>query len=127
MHELEIKGAKISLRHCIGVQVSLEAAVNAIPEHEKRATFAQFVARRDYLIEHGNLRAPEKMNTEGNLPDGSNFYAIKAHDLRAYGWFSKRHKGVFYISHFICKKRKKLLKADTARVAENWRGIEGVK
>ncbi|WP_323886093.1 hypothetical protein [Aeromonas veronii] len=108
----------------MGVQVSLEAAVKAIPEREKNATFSQFLSRRDYLLEHGNLRAPDKMNTEGRLPDGSHFYAIKAHDLRAYGWFSKRYKSVFYISHFICKKRNKLLKADTDRVADNWRGIE---
>jgi len=46
-------------------------------------------------------------NTEGRLPDDKHFYAIKVGKLRAYGWFSSRHKGVFFISHFCVQKRTK--------------------
>ncbi|WP_019570116.1 hypothetical protein [Thioalkalivibrio sp. ALE11] len=44
--------------------------------------------------------------------------------LRAYGWFSTRYKGVFYISHFAFKKGQKLSSQDEQRVINNWRRIE---
>jgi len=40
-----------------------------------------------------------------------------------YGWFSSRHKGVFYISH-LTKKGQKLAQEDTSQVIKNWRLIE---
>jgi hypothetical protein len=58
------------------------------------------------------------------LPDKKQFYAIKADKVRAYGWFSTRHSGVFYISHFAFKRGQKLAPADTRRVIANWRSIE---
>ena len=81
-------------------------------------------ARRQYLADHGQLRSPDQWNTEGTLPNGKHFYAIKADKIRAYGWFSVRNKGVFYISHFTFKKGQKLASADTNRVIVNWRQIE---
>ena len=61
-------------------------------------------ARRKHLADRGQLRSPDHWNTEGRLPDGKHFFAIKADKIRAYGWYSVRHKGVFYISHFAFKK-----------------------
>jgi hypothetical protein len=82
------------------------------------------LVRREYLANEGRLRSPDHWNTEGTLPDGKLFYAIKADRLRAYGWFSGRHKRVFYISHFACKKGQKLAQEDTNQVIKNWRLIE---
>lgn len=76
------------------------------------------------LAETGRLRSPDYWNTEGDLPNGKKFYAIKADRIRAYGWFSNRDRGVFYISHFAFKKGKKLAAEDTNRVIRNWRAIE---
>lgn len=81
-------------------------------------------ARRHMLADKGQLRSPDYWNTEGDLPNLKKFYALKADKIRAYGWFSGRHKGVFYISHFAFKKGQKLAASDTHRVIENWRQIE---
>jgi hypothetical protein len=82
------------------------------------------LARRQLLADRGQLRSPDYWNTEGDLPDGKHFYAIKADRVRAYGWFSLRNKGVFYISHFAFKKGQKLATKDAKRVVSNWRQIE---
>ena len=81
-------------------------------------------ARREHLANTGPLRSPDHWNTEGELPDGKHFYAIKVGKIRAYGWFSVRHKGVFYISHFAFKKGQRLAREDCSRVIANWRQIE---
>ncbi len=125
MYELEIRGGKLTIRYCAGAKESLTVAFAAITEQSHAATKASFKARQDYLKDRGSLRSPDHMNTEAELPDGSKFYAIKTNQgLRAYGWFSKKHRSVFYISHFICKKRQKLKQEDTNRVIQNWREIE---
>lgn len=85
---------------------------------------AQMMARREYLADRGPLRVPDHWNTEGTLPDGSQFYALKAGPLRAYGWFSSRFKGVFFISHFAFKRGQKIARQDAARVIRNWRAVE---
>jgi hypothetical protein len=80
--------------------------------------------RRERLANQGQLRAPDHWNSEGTLPDGKQFYAMKAGQLRAYGWFSRRHKSVFYISHFAFKRGQKIAREDSNRVIRNWRAIE---
>ena len=82
------------------------------------------IARRNFLADGGQLRSPDHWNTEGSLPRGGHFYAIKVDQLRAYGWFSARHPGVFYISHFAFKRGQKLAAADADQVIANWRLIE---
>jgi len=72
------------------------------------------VARRKLLADNGQLRSPDHWNTEADLPNGKKFYAIKADKIRAYGWFSSKHKGVFYISHFAFKQGQKLATTDAS-------------
>jgi len=81
-------------------------------------------ARRQHLANEGQLRSPDHWNTEGRLPDNKHFFAIKAGKIRAYGWFSDRNKGIFYISHFAFKKGQKLSREDSHKVIQNWRQIE---
>ncbi len=85
---------------------------------------AQMLARYRHLAKEGNLRSPDHMRREGKLPDGKYFYAIRAGDIRAYGWFSAKHAGVFYVSHYAFKARRKLSKTNTSRVVSNWNTIE---
>ena len=85
------------------------------------------MARRNYFADQGQLRSPDYWNTEGILPDGKHFYAIKVDRLRAYGWFSRRDKGVFYISHFAYKKGQKLSPEDANKVISNWRKIKALE
>jgi hypothetical protein len=102
----------------------LREALAGIPTKKHANVLAQFTARREVLANRGQLRSPDHWNTEGELPNGKHFYAIKAGDLRGYGWFSDKHKGVFYISHFAFKQGQKLSKKNAGRVAKNWRRIE---
>jgi len=81
-------------------------------------------ARVQTLANEGRLRSPDYFNTEGELPDGSRFYAIKVGKVRAYGWYSNRHKGIFFVSHFAFKKGQKLSSKDTNEVVRNWRAEE---
>lgn len=103
---------------------SWQEALQHIPANKHPGVFAKMTARRQYLADEGRLRTPDYWNTEGDLPDSKKFFAIKVDRIRAYGWYSSQHKGVFYISHFAFKKGQKLAAEDTRRVIRNWRHIE---
>lgn len=131
---VEYQGTRLTLRYCEqppeGIDPSawqppswLEA-LRHIPTAKHSGMTAKIAARRQYLADRGPLRSPDHWNTEGILPNGKHFYAIKVDKIRAYGWFSVRDKGVFYISHFAFKKGQKLASTDTNRVIANWRQIE---
>lgn len=134
---IEYAGILLSIRYCeqpapgedpaFWVPPSWRGAIAHLTEKKHKNVLAQMAVRRQLLAERGQLRSPDHWNTEGELPNGKKFYAIKADKIRAYGWFSNRHKGVFYISHFAFKKGQKLDPADTRRVIENWRQIEEKK
>ena len=127
-------GKKLTIRYCEvpppGVEParwvppSWSKAMQNFPANKQAGVTAKMVARRNRLADGERLRSPDHWNTEAKLPDGKHFYAIKADKLRAYGWFSGRHKGVFYISHFAYKRGQKLAAEDTNQVIANWRLIE---
>ena len=131
---IEYAGTRLTIRYCEQpapweapdpwVPPSWREAIAHIQENKQKNVTAQMAVRRQQLADRGQLRSPDYWNTEGELPTGKKFYAIKVAKIRAYGWFSNRHKGVFYISHFAFKKGQKLDPADTRRVIENWRQIE---
>ncbi len=131
---LEYVGRRCTVRYCEQpaarddrdrwVPPSWAEAIGRIQASKRDGIRAKMTARRTLLAENGRLRSPDHWNTEGDLPNGKKFYAMKADKVRAYGWFSSKHKGVFYISHFAFKKGQKLAAADTHRVVENWRQIE---
>ena len=99
-------------------------AISHIELSKHDGIMAQIVARRNFLADGNQLRCPDHWNTEGELPNGKSFYAMKAGKIRVYGWFSSRDKSVFYISHFAFKRGQKLATADTNIVCANWRRIE---
>lgn len=131
---LEYRGTRLTIRYCEqppeGVEPhgwippSWQKALQHIPAPKHPSCWAKMLVRREHLANEGRLRSPDHWNTEGMLPDDKHFYAIKVDRLRAYGWFSSRHKGVFYISHFAYKKGQKLAQEDTNQVIKNWRLIE---
>ena len=131
---MEHRGAKLVVRYCehappdadpaIWVPPSWRAAIAHLPASKHASLYAKMMARRNFLASGGRLRSPDHWNTESRLPRGGHFYAIKVDRLRAYGWFSNRHPGVFYISHFAFKQGPKLALADTERVITNWEMIE---
>lgn len=130
----EYQGVRLTIRHCEQPPADIDPsswqppswleALQHIPAAKHPGITAKMAARRKHLADHGQLRSPDHWNTEGTLPNGKHFYAIKADKVRAYGWFSTRYKGIFFISHFAFKKGQKLARADTNRVIANWRQIE---
>jgi len=131
---MEHSGKKLTIRYCESpstgvdpdgwVPPSWKQAMEPIPQRKRDGVQAKLMARRNLLADGGQLRSPDHWNTEGLLPNGKRFYAIKADKLRAYGWFSSRHQGVFYISHFAFKRGQKLAAQDTQQVIHHWRLIE---
>lgn len=131
---IEYVGARCTIRYCeqpaagedpmTWIPPSWTEALGHVQANKRDGITAKMVARRQLLADQGQLRSPDHWNTEGNLPDGKRFSAIKADRIRAYGWFSSRYKGIFYISHFAFKQGQKLALSDTNRVIDNWRQIE---
>ena len=134
---MQHRGKRLTIRYCEvpppGVELagwvppSWSTAMQNFPANKRDGVVAKMVARRNRLADGEQLRSPDDWNTEAKLPDGKRFYAIKADKLRAYGWFSSRHKGVFYISHFAYKRGQKLVAEDANQVIANWRLIEETK
>jgi hypothetical protein len=128
------QGKRLTIRHCEQPTEdddltrwspqSWQEAIAHLPNNKHQGIFAKMAARRAFLADMGSLRSPDHWNTEGTLPDGKHFYAMKVDKIRAYGWFSSRHKGVFYISHYAYKKGAKLAEEDTRKICSNWRNIE---
>lgn len=105
------KGARFKIDQTSDAEASWSDAV----AHATIACEAQLRARAQRLADVGKLRTPDQFN-----PEGDGFYAIKANcGLRAYGWFHSKRRGVFMISHFIYKNRRKLAQEDKARMLNN--------
>jgi hypothetical protein len=130
---VEYRGRQLVIRYCEQllagsdprrVPPSWNEAIHHVPAGKRNRLVAQMAARREYLANHGLLRVPDHWNTEGALPDGKQFYALKAGPLRAYGWYSSRYKGVFFVSHFAFKRGQKIAREDASRVIRNWRTQE---
>lgn len=131
---VEYRGKRLTIRYCEQPETgdapetwrppSLVDALSHLSEAKGKNAMATLIARRNHLADAGQLRFPDFWNTEGVLPNGKHFYAIKAGKLRAYGWFSNKHNGVFFISHFAFKRQQKLSREDSRLVIRNWRDIE---
>jgi hypothetical protein len=110
------EGNVLTIKHTEDAELSLPKA----EESAQLSCQAQLRRLTKRLADTGTLRSPQQFNNEG---DG--FYAIKARcGLRAYGWFSRRCRGVFYISHYVYKSKEKLSKKDKKKMKANRRGIE---
>lgn len=94
-------------------------------EEQQKKLIARMYAQLQQLADTGRLRSPDKWKTEDVLPNGKHYYAVKMGKIRAYGWYSTKHAGVFYISHFAFKRSQKLLPVDDNRVQRNWNIKEG--
>lgn len=80
----------------------------------KVACKAQLRARLARLADHGRLRNPDLMNSEGE-----GIHAVKTTcGLRAYGWFTSGMHGqkVFCIGHVVMKKKQRANPEDLNRV-----------
>ncbi|WP_049780559.1 hypothetical protein [Nitrosococcus halophilus] len=119
----DYQGKKYRVIHCEGARESFESALEHAPKHLQDSYRARMRRIREYLAD-GRRLSKETFPKEGKLPDGSHFWALKKIPIRAYVWLSTKSQRTFYISHYIYKKRDKLVKSDIKRVCDNWRKIE---
>lgn len=91
---------------------------------KQKLLMARMYTQLQQLADTGQLRSPDKWRTESTLPNNKHYYAVKMGKIRAYGWYSTKYAGIFYISHFAFKRSEKLHKDDHNRVTGNWNNIE---
>ncbi len=106
---------------------SWHQTTQGLSAQKRKRSWASILVKQKMFVDGKQLKAPDHFNTEGILPDDKHFYAIKAGKVRAYGWFSTRMKGVFFVSHFVLKDGEKLAPQDTTHVIRNWRSIEKIE
>lgn len=114
-----ITGTRYTITHCSGALASLEEC----SKEESQGNFELYKRQTIRMIERladGHPMTSHTFPSEGLLPDGNKFNAIKKQPLRAYLWRSKKYKNTYFISHYIIKTKDKLAAADTKRVCENW-------
>ncbi len=96
------------------------AEAEAAVPNTRKACKAQMLALIGQLAETRTLKSPEQFRNEGQ-----GIFAIKANcGLRAYGWFHRKRRGVFVVSHFIMKKKQKLDPVDLIRAIQNRESYE---
>ena len=84
---LEYVGDRCTIRYCeqptagedpaTWVPPSWIEALGHIQEKKRDSIAAKMAARRQILANKGQLRSPDHWNTEGDLPNGKKFFAIK--------------------------------------------------
>jgi hypothetical protein len=120
IHEFADKqGSRRRVIHSPGALDSWEK-VAAKLDHRKAALIeGQLIAVFDDWIDgsrfHSGWAEPE-----GNLTRATKFFAIKRIPIRAYFWYSKKHKDTIVISHYVKKTWRKLRSEDTKLVKANW-------
>lgn len=118
-------GSKYTIIHCEGAIDSYHEAMQEKSQREsKRKSMENGLAILIERLGSGGNMSRDSFPPEGELPDGSRFWAFKRLPIRAYLWKSKRWENVYYISHYRYKLYDKLDPRDTARTCRNWMRIE---
>lgn len=111
---LYYKGLVLTIERTEGALDSQREAESQVPPN-RCACIQQMDALIKRLGDIGRLKVPDHFVDEG---DG--ICAIKTRcGLRAYGWYHRKRRGVFVISHYIMKKWQKMKPADKDRAERN--------
>ena len=120
------KGSRLTVIHCKGALKSFRELLSktGTPKYEK------IILLQINSIIDGHRLSKQNFRQESELPAHpknhvkKHFYAFKKIPIRAYGWYSETKPGVFFISHYIHKKRDELADSDKKIVKNNWERIE---
>lgn len=108
------KGVARTIEGTDDAQTTLAEAEAQVPG-SKEGCKAQLYALIKRLADFGKLSSPDQMRLEGDQ-----IFSIKTRcGIRAYGWWHRKRRGVFVISHFIMKKKDKLDPRDLDRAKQN--------
>lgn len=121
IHDFEDRqGRRRRVIHSPGALESWDAVARKLPVQKANVIEGQLIQLFSDWIDgvrlHGNWAEPE-----ANLDASTKFFAIKRIPIRAYFWYSQRHKDTIVISHYVKKTWLKLRQADINRVRKNWR------
>jgi len=121
-------GRKFTVRHCEGAIDSFAKAVSGVPKGQ-RDKYQRWMLLQIKRLADGERISNDSFPWEGELPGlagrpKKKFRALKKIPVRGYCWKSERHENVYYISHYIHKKKNSLDSNDTTKVGNNWTRIE---
>ena len=116
------------VRSIVGAESSLEEALDGLGFKQQQRVAAKVMASFVHLANGGQLRSPDRWQTEGDLPGqaAGKFYAVKCRqkqlNLRAYLF---KFDSDWWVSHYVNKKNQKLSNSDIERVHSNYRYLKG--
>lgn len=127
---VSFQGERFLVMHCEGALESLDEAMRHITPSKKVQSLRRNLDMQIARLASGDRMSGENFRTEGNLPkrpgqtSAKKFYALKKIPIRGYCWFSERHPGTIYISHYIYKDFDDLQAEDIDKVGRNWMKVE---
>lgn len=121
-------GQRFVVRHCLRARESFVKALEGVPSKQKKK-FIHWMEMQIKRLADGKPMSTENFPQEGPLPNKPGkkrrcFKALKKLPIRGYCWKSERHPNVWYISHYIHKKKDPLSEQDIKKVGNNWTRIE---
>ncbi|MFH6895118.1 hypothetical protein ACHCAL_13815 [Providencia huaxiensis] len=117
-------GEKFVVTHCDGAIDTFLESLKSLKDKEAKVMEMKVVLQLKRLAD-GKAMAKESFVSEGTLPNGKKFYAIKRVPVRGYLWLSSKLRCTYYVSHYIYKNHQKLKDKDKDMIHSNWRKIEG--
>lgn len=121
-------GQKFTVKHCIGAVASYKKAVAGLRAGQRKK-YKRWMEMQLRRLADGVRMSADSFPMEGELPclpgkSRKRFRALKRIPVRGYCWKSEKHPEVYFISHYIHKKRDLLSSSDTEKVGNNWTRIE---
>jgi len=121
-------GRRYTIKHCVGAVESFSKAVERLPAGQQRK-FKRWTELQIQRLADGERMSHDSFPSEGDLPavpgkPRRKFRAFKRIPVRGYCWKSDRCPNVYFISHYIVKKKNKLAITDIEKVGNNWTRVE---
>lgn len=121
-------GRKFTVKHCNQAIESFRKAVEGVPSGQRKR-YKRWMEMQIMRLADGQRMSSDSFPSEGDLPaligkPRKKFRALKKIPVRGYCWKSDRHENVYFISHYIHKKKNALDSSDTTKVGNNWTRIE---
>ena len=93
---------KIKIEHCDGAEESLNKALNDMPnaDEDRRQLYRDQLTVFFERFARGERLSASSLASEGDLPDGAKFLAMRRLPIRAYFWVSRKVKSTLFVSHY---------------------------
>lgn len=116
-------GTKFIVTHCDDAIDSFYDALSSVESKKAKVMEMQITLQLKRLAS-GLAMSRDSFASEGELPNGKKFYALKRIPIRGYLWQSSKLRLTYYVSHYKYKDHQKLRQKDINKVHANWRKVE---